>query len=214
MNTTENKIVATVGQRIQKAREAAQMTQAKLGEMLGVSRTAVTQWEAGLTFPNFEKTLEMAKLLRVRPEFIAFAVDNLVEFRTPVESMDVPTIYFGQDVTDRTTVDTQYQSKKLLAAKGVNTGEGAAPFYWKIESESFAVRYPAGALLLLDGSVDRFVGEGDYLIWNGFTVQLVNMSVNFGDPQTVNVQTTANGAFQSIDVKKIQVLGRVRGAII
>mgnify|MGYP002529984455 CR=1 FL=1 len=44
----------TLGRRIQEARKAAGLSQESLGERLGVSRQAVSKWEADAAVPELE----------------------------------------------------------------------------------------------------------------------------------------------------------------
>lgn len=53
------------GQRLRDLREAAGLSQAKLAEMTGVTRNAVSQWEAGETQPSSGRLSRLAKALRV-----------------------------------------------------------------------------------------------------------------------------------------------------
>ena len=49
--------------KIRMRREAMGLTQAKLANALGVSRTAVTMWETGKSRPRFELLPKIAQLL-------------------------------------------------------------------------------------------------------------------------------------------------------
>ena len=59
-----------VGKRIKLARELAGLTQEKLAEIIGVSRTAVVRWERGETDPTIDHLIEMTKALRVSADFL------------------------------------------------------------------------------------------------------------------------------------------------
>lgn len=210
MIPSENPIIQNVGTRIKDAREAKQLTQAGLAKLIDVSRTAVTQWESSMTFPNLEKILELSKILGVSPEYIAFNRDNPVEYRTPNETYEVPVFQFGEKPEDRKAVATHYMAKSWIESKGI---EGGNAFFYRTESEAFSARYPAGTFLLIDANIERFIGDGDYVIWNGFTSQLVNLTANFADPKTVVVQASIGGAGQAVEGKKLTVLGRVKGVL-
>ncbi len=53
------------GQRLRDLREAAGLSQAKLAELTGVTRNAVSQWEGGETQPSSRRLAKLAKALRV-----------------------------------------------------------------------------------------------------------------------------------------------------
>lgn len=55
----------TLGGRIQAGRKAAGMSQEALGEHLGVSRQAVSRWEADAAVPELEKLIAMSRLFGV-----------------------------------------------------------------------------------------------------------------------------------------------------
>ena len=50
----------TLGRRIQEARKAAGLSQESLGERLGVSRQAVSKWEADAAVPELENLIAMS----------------------------------------------------------------------------------------------------------------------------------------------------------
>lgn len=61
---------AQIGSRIRAAREAQGITQDRLGELLGVHGQTVQHWEHGRAAPNIEIWGDLARLLRVKEEWI------------------------------------------------------------------------------------------------------------------------------------------------
>lgn len=55
----------TIGQRISQCRKAAQLSQEALGEKLGVSRQAVSKWEADAVIPEIDKLIGLSRLFDV-----------------------------------------------------------------------------------------------------------------------------------------------------
>ncbi|MBQ7087809.1 MAG: helix-turn-helix transcriptional regulator [Clostridia bacterium] len=53
----------TLGERIKEQRTKAKMSQEKLAELVGVSRQAVTKWEAGQSSPSTENLFRIAEVL-------------------------------------------------------------------------------------------------------------------------------------------------------
>ena len=207
-------IVSQIKDRIKEARERKQITQNAIAKHLGISRTAITQWEAGLTFPSYEKTIEMGRLLNVRPEWIAFGVTTPVEYRTPTESIKVQAFAFGDTADDRTVVGTHYLDVNFVRDTLRASTEPGSIFIYTLESESFSPRFHPYDQLIVDSSSTK-VAEGMYLIWNGLTAQLVNIQANYSDPGTVIVRTTdrSGDAGNAVEVSKLTVLGRVKGRI-
>lgn len=208
-----NVLVSQIKDRIKEARERKQLTQAAVATHLGISRTAITQWEAGLTFPSYDKAMDLAKLLGVRPEWIAFGVTTPVEFRTPTESVKVNVVSFGDDHEDRKVVGTHYLDTAFVRDTLRASTNSSDLFIYVLESESFAPRYNPFDQLIVDASAKK-VTEGQYLIWNGLTAQLVTIQANYNEPGTVTVRATERGEGGNvIEVTKLVVLGRIRGRL-
>lgn len=54
-----------LGERLRELREEAKLSQAKLADLVGVSRNAVSQWESGETQPSSRRLASIAKALKV-----------------------------------------------------------------------------------------------------------------------------------------------------
>ena len=87
----------TLGRRIQEARKAAGLSQESLGERLGVSRQAVSKWEADAAVPELENLIAMSRifgvtigaLLGVEPE-AARTVPKKMPRKPPVKAWRAP----------------------------------------------------------------------------------------------------------------------------
>ena len=62
----------TLGERIKTCRQKVGMSQEKVAELVGVSRQAVTKWEANQSAPNTENLFKLA-------EIFGTTVDMLLE---------------------------------------------------------------------------------------------------------------------------------------
>ncbi len=62
----------TTGQKIYECRRKAGMTQEELADKLGVSRQAVSKWEADAAFPETEKILEICKMFSLSADELLF----------------------------------------------------------------------------------------------------------------------------------------------
>jgi transcriptional regulator with XRE-family HTH domain len=58
--------------RLSKLRLERRMTQAALADRIGVTRSAIGQWEIGKTRPKFENIVDMARVLNVDPGYLVF----------------------------------------------------------------------------------------------------------------------------------------------
>lgn len=61
----------TSGEKIASLRKAKGMTQAELGEKLNVTFQAVSKWERGESYPDFEMMTRIAKLFEVSLEYFS-----------------------------------------------------------------------------------------------------------------------------------------------
>ena len=60
----------TLGEKIKACRQDAGMSQEKVAEFLGVSRQAVTKWEANLSAPNTENLFKLAEVFGTTVDFL------------------------------------------------------------------------------------------------------------------------------------------------
>ena len=73
----------TLGQRIQEHRLRLGLSQAGLGEKLGVSRQAVSRWEADGAVPDTDKLIALSKLF-------GLTLNELLQVESPPEQMPAP----------------------------------------------------------------------------------------------------------------------------
>lgn len=59
----DSRMDEVTGERLQQARRNAGLTQRKLGDMLGVSGAAVSQWETGQAHPDWRNTRRLREIL-------------------------------------------------------------------------------------------------------------------------------------------------------
>ncbi|MEQ8308105.1 MAG: helix-turn-helix transcriptional regulator [Hoeflea sp.] len=209
----QNFIVSQIKNRIKEAREKKELTQSGVAKYLGISRTAITQWEGGLTFPSYDKTMEMARLFGVRPEWIAFGVTTPVEYRVPTDATKVEMIQFGETPDDRSVVGTHYLDNSFIRETLRASSNAGDLFVYVLESESFRPRFVPYDHLIVDSSVSK-VTEGHYLIWTGLSAQVVNVVANYAEPGTVIVKSTESGdSGNVVEVSKLHILGRIKGRI-
>ena len=59
-----------IADRIKQLREECGLSQAQLAKRLHVTRSSVNAWEMGLSMPTIQYVVEMAKLFRIRTDFL------------------------------------------------------------------------------------------------------------------------------------------------
>src|SRR5215468_6774048 len=65
-----------MGKRIAQAREDADLSQDELGALLGITGSAVSQWESGRTAPTRARLVEIARIVQRTPNWLQFALDD------------------------------------------------------------------------------------------------------------------------------------------
>jgi transcriptional regulator with XRE-family HTH domain len=68
-------------EKLKQLRQAKKMSQAEVGDLVGVTRSAVQQWEKAKTIPDLEKLFELARFFDISiPEFTgADPVDKSID---------------------------------------------------------------------------------------------------------------------------------------
>ena len=85
-----------LNERIALARKQAGLTQEQLGEALGVSRQAVSKWEAGQSNPDVAYVAEMCRLFGVSSDWLLLGEEQARE-RAPLECPGCRSVVTGLD---------------------------------------------------------------------------------------------------------------------
>ncbi len=80
----------TLGRRIQEARKAAGLSQESLGERLGVSRQAVSKWEADAAVPELENLSAMSRIFGVTIGALLGVEPEAAEDRSEKDAPEAP----------------------------------------------------------------------------------------------------------------------------
>lgn len=118
----------TLGGRIQTYRKAAGLSQEALGERLGVSRQAVSRWEADAAVPELEKLIAMSRLfgvtvgalLGVEPPAGAAEAAGETGAGDAPPGEDAPSP--AHELTDRELAAAEAIAEKYLAAQRARSG--------------------------------------------------------------------------------------------
>ncbi len=74
-----------LGERIKKCRQSAGMSQEKVAELVGVSRQAVTKWEANQSAPNTENLFKLAGIFGTTVDLLLAPDEG--DNQTPAEKL-------------------------------------------------------------------------------------------------------------------------------
>ncbi len=81
--------ILKVGEQIATLRKAKGITQAELGERVGVSFQAVSKWERGETLPDVAALPELAKILETFIDFLLMGGERIVEYKGKISVSDM-----------------------------------------------------------------------------------------------------------------------------
>ena len=95
----------TLGERIKTCRQKAGMSQEKVAELVGVSRQAVTKWEANQSAPNTENLFKLA-------EIFGTTVDMLLESEKETKQSPAEQIYYLHKMEEEKKVVLKKQTRK------------------------------------------------------------------------------------------------------
>lgn len=121
----------SIGTRIRTAREAADLTQHDLAKQLGVSRSAVAQWEAGKNAPTMDKIEELSTALGQAGEWIVSGKGTMRQARA-ADAVNYP----------KGTVATNVKNMKPVRVVGaIQAGVWLEAVEWPV-SEQYEMPLP------------------------------------------------------------------------
>lgn len=95
-----------VGQFLKELRNEKSVTQAELAEVLGISNRSISRWENGVTMPDFDLLIEMAKYYDVE-------VGEILEGKRKEDNMDKGTEKLMLQIADYNNVERKFFSKRM-----------------------------------------------------------------------------------------------------
>ena len=95
-----------VGQFLKELRNEKSVTQAELAEVLGISNRSISRWENGVTMPDFDLLIEMAKYYDVE-------VGEILEGKRKEGNMDKGTEKLMLQIADYNNVERKFFSKRM-----------------------------------------------------------------------------------------------------
>lgn len=106
-----------LGERIKACRQRTGMSQEKVAELVGVSRQAVTKWEADRSAPNTENLFKLA-------EIFGTTVDLLLTSEDEVQQSSAEQIYsfYKMEEEKKATLKKQTQKRNIVVALLVAVG--------------------------------------------------------------------------------------------
>lgn len=205
----------SVGARIIEARHSKSMTQLDVSSRLGVSRAAVAQWEINTTSPSIAKLEEVALVLGVQPEWLAYGVrvgETKIVYRNPTSENicwlnEVSFTDSPEEFVEGTPwgIPKEHLTYKLDA-------DPANTILCAINSNAVEPDYEMGDTVFVDKSDRRPSPAGVFLYWDGIGMSFARMqAVPAADPKMRITQKGADAIEMSPE--DVQIIGRVKGRI-
>lgn len=203
----------TVGDRIIAARKEKDWTQMDLAKRLGISRAAVGQWEINSTSPSISKLEEVASLLDVTPEWLAYRViqnETRILYRTPSNEKIVwiDEMRFG-DMRDDLQSIVKWGIPEEFLRRGVGTSD-ADIILCTINSHAVAPEFEFGDKVLVDRGDRKPSPGGTFLYWDGIGFAYARMHGVPGPTPKVRISQKDADTTDMVLVD-IPILGRVKG---
>lgn len=118
----------TFGEKIQKLRKEAGLSQEELSYQLGVSRQAISKWERDNGYPETEKIVQMSKMFHVSLDYLL----NEDDTKKPEINPDEKGIYVSREMADGFLAYQKGKMIKVGAAIGLFVG-GVSLSFWDAE---------------------------------------------------------------------------------
>lgn len=195
--------------RLTTARKRAGLTQKDLTSTLGVNRTAIAQWETGLTWPSLVKIEELANALKVSPEWIAFGAGQGINTSEEQRESSVTEVVFEKDDGTLKARTKRMWSIPEIFLRQYTTNKVEAVVLTKVTSDALRP-FKTDSLVILDTSVKSVGTTGHYMIVFHDEPVIAHIAVGFDDNAKVTMHTG-----QPIDapLEKVEVIGKVMGVV-
>lgn len=132
----------TLGQKIRSAREKAGLTQTQLGDAVGVTRAAVSQWESDSNGPTLQTMLRICSVLGLTPDGL-----NPIQLRSEPLSAGL-------------AVKGEVRAGAWLELDGEPQDHGTIP----ATPDSRFLHVPQYALKVVGTSMNKIASQGQYVI--------------------------------------------------
>jgi phage repressor protein C with HTH and peptisase S24 domain len=167
----------TLGERIKERREAIKLSQDTLGKAVGVSRSAVAQWESDLNAPTLDKIPGLALALGVSAEWLLTGVGVVTGSIEPIR-LGGRTVDLGESLRVPSVASMPVDLPEIGVAAGGNNGDfsingqtvdykrrppglmsNRSAFAIRVIGDSMYPRYEEGELIYIDPKRPPRIGD-------------------------------------------------------
>lgn len=207
--------MTTVGDRIIEARKAKDMTQLDLAKRLGISRAAVGQWEINATHPSISKLEEVAMVLGVEPQWLAYNVkqgEARIVYRSPERDniQWLTELSFGENVEMILPGDKWGVPADFLVRELRSDPENTA--ICTVNSHAVEPEYEFGDKVFVDRSDTRPSPAGIFVFWDGIGMAFGRMQGIPGKDPIVRISQKGAESYD-LPLGEVTIIGRVKGRI-
>ena len=114
----------TFGEKIQKLRKEAGLSQEELSDQLDVSRQAISKWERDNGYPETEKLIRMSRIFHVTLDYLLNDENS-----RPAEGPAEEGVYVRRETADGFLFHQKRKFLKIAAAAGILTGSLSFSFF-------------------------------------------------------------------------------------
>lgn len=146
------------GSRIKAARKAAGLTQAELGERMGVTQSVVSEWETNKLQSWRGHPDKLAKALEAPAGYFAAAQHNVVPTR------GIPVVGEVQAGVFRLAIETAPENRSIINVGPPRGYEHLQLVALKVVGPSMDLLYPDGSHVVVASTFDTDVRDGDRVV--------------------------------------------------
>lgn len=156
----------TMGARIRRAREALNLTQDQIGDLIGVSRAAVAQWESDQTSPVRKRMEALAGALRVSVEWLSFGVGQAPNAPGAANN-EIPLLSKDEAAAQLQAPDTRASFYHAGPSLRPSAAVSQFAFALEVDGPDLAPKFRAGDIVIIDPSVEPAPGDFVFAILQG-----------------------------------------------
>ena len=206
----------SVGSRIVIARGEANMTQLDLAKKVGVSRAAVGQWEINATSPSIAKLEEVAMVLKVAPQWLAYNVRPGAE-RIVYRNPERDNIVWASELDFKDSAEKPVEGDKWgfpaeYLTREIRTSLSDTAIV-AVNSHAVEPAYEYGDRVFVDRSDKKPSPAGVFCYWDGLGMAFAQMqALPGGEKPSIRI-SQQGGDPLDVPFEDVQIIGRVKGRI-
>lgn len=198
----------TLGRRLAWSRMRKDLTQLALAKSLNKSRATVVQYEQDNINPPIEIVEQMARILKVPPEFIAFGRYGVEAVKGGSEMLPISEIVMGRDGEYAATGHAL--SRRLLADFGMEN-DNLKMFVLNHAANAFNL--PVLSRVIVASNQTELSRDKLYLVRTSDGYEVISIEPTLGSSRNMVTIRSGSGRTQEITREKLDVIGAIFASI-